>query len=199
MMENTPIEMRKTGDRPIPKVIEGSQGLAVTRIGKSFRRHPVVRGVSLTLRRGEVVGLLGPNGAGKTTCFYMITACSGPTTAASPSTATTSRGCPCIAGRARDRLSAAGSLHLPWPHRRREHPRRRRIGRARRRPLPTLVDSLLAEVLHQPRRPRRPSRSPAASAAVEIARARPPTRPTSCSTSPSPASTRSPSTTSASS
>ena len=29
--------------------------------------------MSLSLRRGEVVGLLGPNGAGKTTCFYMIT------------------------------------------------------------------------------------------------------------------------------
>lgn len=51
---------------------EGGKGLVVTRIGKSFNRRPVVRSVSLTLRRGEVVGLLGPNGAGKTTCFYMI-------------------------------------------------------------------------------------------------------------------------------
>ena len=59
--------------RPMPKVIEGGQGLSVTRIGKSFHRRPVVRGVSLSLKRGEVVGLLGPNGAGKTTCFYMIT------------------------------------------------------------------------------------------------------------------------------
>ena len=48
-------------------------GLYVENIGKSFRRRPVVKGVSLRLRRGEVVGLLGPNGAGKTTCFYMIT------------------------------------------------------------------------------------------------------------------------------
>jgi lipopolysaccharide export system ATP-binding protein len=56
-----------------PRVIEGSQGLVVTRIGKSFKKRPVVRDVSLSLRRGEVVGLLGPNGAGKTTCFYMIT------------------------------------------------------------------------------------------------------------------------------
>jgi lipopolysaccharide export system ATP-binding protein len=55
-----------------PRVIEGSQGLVVNRVGKSFRKRPVVRAVSLSVRRGEVVGLLGPNGAGKTTCFYMI-------------------------------------------------------------------------------------------------------------------------------
>jgi len=61
----------KMGERP--RVVEGSQGLVVTRIGKSFKKRPVVRDVSLSLRRGEVVGLLGPNGAGKTTCFYMIT------------------------------------------------------------------------------------------------------------------------------
>src|SRR5262249_50754923 len=42
-------------------------------ICKSFARRPVVRGVSVDLRRGEVVGMLGPNGAGKTTCFYMLT------------------------------------------------------------------------------------------------------------------------------
>ena len=48
-------------------------GLVVRGIGKSFRRRPVVRDVSLHLSRGEAVGLLGPNGAGKTTCFYMIT------------------------------------------------------------------------------------------------------------------------------
>lgn len=48
-------------------------GLSAISIGKSFRRRQVVKNVSLTLHRGEVVGLLGPNGAGKTTCFYMIT------------------------------------------------------------------------------------------------------------------------------
>ncbi len=56
-----------------PRVIEGGKGLVVTRIAKSYNRRPVVRSVSLSVRRGEVVGLLGPNGAGKTTCFYMIT------------------------------------------------------------------------------------------------------------------------------
>ena len=48
-------------------------GLQVVGLGKSYRRRPVVRDVSLSLTRGEAVGLLGPNGAGKTTCFYMIT------------------------------------------------------------------------------------------------------------------------------
>lgn len=48
-------------------------GLTVEKIGKAYAKRPVVKGVSLTLQRGEVAGLLGPNGAGKTTCFYMIT------------------------------------------------------------------------------------------------------------------------------
>ena len=55
-----------------PRVIEGGKGLVATRIAKAYNRRPVVRSVTLTLKRGEVVGLLGPNGAGKTTCFYMI-------------------------------------------------------------------------------------------------------------------------------
>jgi lipopolysaccharide export system ATP-binding protein len=55
------------------RLVGGGKGLVVSRIGKSFNKRPVVRSVSLSLRRGEAVGLLGPNGAGKTTCFYMIT------------------------------------------------------------------------------------------------------------------------------
>jgi lipopolysaccharide export system ATP-binding protein len=48
-------------------------GLVVRNLIKQFRKRPVLRGVSLSLKRGEAVGLLGPNGAGKTTCFYILT------------------------------------------------------------------------------------------------------------------------------
>src|SRR5215471_13400243 len=65
-MTNTKIELGPM------RLVEGGKGLVVTRIAKSFNKRPVVRSVSLSLKRGEVVGLLGPNGAGKTTCFYMI-------------------------------------------------------------------------------------------------------------------------------
>jgi lipopolysaccharide export system ATP-binding protein len=46
--------------------------LTAEEIGKSYGGRQVVRGVSLSIEQGEVVGLLGPNGAGKTTSFYMI-------------------------------------------------------------------------------------------------------------------------------
>jgi ABC-type multidrug transport system ATPase subunit len=65
-------------------------GLFVDSVGKSFGDRPVVKNVSLRLKRGEVAGLLGPNGAGKTTCFYMITGLIPPTTARSIWTARTS-------------------------------------------------------------------------------------------------------------
>jgi lipopolysaccharide export system ATP-binding protein len=48
------------------------QTLSTDEIGKAYRGRKVVNGVSLHIRKGEVVGLLGPNGAGKTTTFYMI-------------------------------------------------------------------------------------------------------------------------------
>jgi len=56
-----------------PRLVADNRGLVVVNVGKRFKKRPVVRGISLGLQRGEVVGLLGPNGAGKTTCFYMIT------------------------------------------------------------------------------------------------------------------------------
>jgi lipopolysaccharide export system ATP-binding protein len=65
-------ESTETGQNGL-QLVEGGKGLVVARIGKSFNKRPVVRSVSLSLKRGEAVGLLGPNGAGKTTCFYMIT------------------------------------------------------------------------------------------------------------------------------
>ena len=49
------------------------EGLVAYHIGKKYRRRPVLRDVTLGVRRGEAVGLLGPNGAGKTTCFYIMT------------------------------------------------------------------------------------------------------------------------------
>ncbi len=39
---------------------------------KQYGKKPVVKGISLDINRGEIVGLLGPNGAGKTTTFYML-------------------------------------------------------------------------------------------------------------------------------
>ena len=55
-----------------PKLVFKNKGLEVSNIGKSFKNKPIVRGVSLNITRGEIVGLLGPNGAGKTTSFYII-------------------------------------------------------------------------------------------------------------------------------
>jgi lipopolysaccharide export system ATP-binding protein len=46
--------------------------LKAINLHKSFGKREVVRGVTMQVERGNVVGLLGPNGAGKTTCFYMI-------------------------------------------------------------------------------------------------------------------------------
>ena len=57
-----------------PRLVSANNlGLVVNNLGKQFDKRPVVRSVSITIQRGEVIGLLGANGAGKTTCFYMIT------------------------------------------------------------------------------------------------------------------------------
>jgi lipopolysaccharide export system ATP-binding protein len=62
----------------VPAKRGGAEATVTTRmlqteeIGKAYGGRQVVRGVSMQIAQGEVVGLLGPNGAGKTTCFYMI-------------------------------------------------------------------------------------------------------------------------------
>jgi lipopolysaccharide export system ATP-binding protein len=58
---------------PAPQLVADNRGLEALKIGKRFKKRPVLRDVSMRVQRGEVVGLLGPNGAGKTTCFYIMT------------------------------------------------------------------------------------------------------------------------------
>ena len=49
-----------------------SLGLVATGLAKSFAKRQVVRNMSISLQRGEIVGLLGPNGAGKSTTIRMM-------------------------------------------------------------------------------------------------------------------------------
>ena len=64
----------KASGGSLPHIVSNTvRSLSVENLGKRYEGRPVVRGVSLSIQRGEVVGLLGPNGAGKTTCFYIIT------------------------------------------------------------------------------------------------------------------------------
>lgn len=56
-----------------PRLISTNKGLVAHNLGKSFKKRPVLKDVSVSVQRGEAVGLLGPNGAGKTTSFYIIT------------------------------------------------------------------------------------------------------------------------------
>ena len=71
MSDGTHSRMMQHPDKP--RLVAQNEGLQVLKIGKRYKKRPVLREVSVTLKRGEVVGLLGPNGAGKTTCFYIIT------------------------------------------------------------------------------------------------------------------------------
>lgn len=66
-------EEDKKPQKSEPRIVAESKGLSVEHLMKRYRRRPVLRDVSLQVRRGEAVGLLGPNGAGKTTCFYIMT------------------------------------------------------------------------------------------------------------------------------
>ena len=67
-------DQNKASGTSSPHIVSNTvRSLSVENLGKRYEGRPVVRGVSLSIQRGEVVGLLGPNGAGKTTCFYIIT------------------------------------------------------------------------------------------------------------------------------
>lgn len=61
-------------NRPTTPAKEDAQAyLEAKNLSKSFRGRCVLEQVSLTLKKGEIIGLLGPNGAGKTTTFSMMT------------------------------------------------------------------------------------------------------------------------------
>ena len=66
--EQSPLERR-----------EGERVLSSKELKKRYKKRYVVKGASVSVRQGEIVGLLGPNGAGKTTTFYMITGMIRPT------------------------------------------------------------------------------------------------------------------------
>jgi lipopolysaccharide export system ATP-binding protein len=66
-------EMGRAAEEGVARTVTPTmRTLATEEIGKAYSGRHVVRGVSMQIAQGEVVGLLGPNGAGKTTCFYMI-------------------------------------------------------------------------------------------------------------------------------
>lgn len=64
--------MTGTSAKPTANTAPRSPVLRTKGLVKQFKRRTVVRGVSIELAPGEVVGLLGPNGAGKTTTFNMV-------------------------------------------------------------------------------------------------------------------------------
>jgi ABC-type lipopolysaccharide export system ATPase subunit len=74
-------------------------GLTVAGLEKGYGGRPVLRGVDLSLDRGEVVALLGPNGSGKTTCFYCIAGLVASDGGRVRSTASMPPACPCTAAR----------------------------------------------------------------------------------------------------
>ena len=101
---------------------------------KSYSGRTVVRGVSLEVSAGEVVGLLGPNGAGKTTTFYMVVGLTSPGLRPRRARRRRPHARPDVrAGAQGHRLPAAGAVDLPRPHGRAQHPRHSRDARPRSR------------------------------------------------------------------
>ncbi len=67
-------KVAETAKDPVPAgmAADAPHTLVAHDLVKSYKGRTVVRGVTIHVDKGEVVGLLGPNGAGKTTSFYMI-------------------------------------------------------------------------------------------------------------------------------
>ncbi len=90
---------------------------------KSYGGRTVVRGVSIEVASGEIVGLLGPNGAGKTTTFYMTVGLTAPDAGRVVLDGEDVTGFSDVrTGAERYRLSAAGAVDLSRAHGRAEHP-----------------------------------------------------------------------------
>ena len=101
---------------------------------KSYGGRTVVRGVSLQVASGEIVGLLGPERRRQDHhLLHDGRPRPRPTPDASSWTATTSPTTRCTSAPARDRLSSAGAVDLPRADRRTEHPRDPGNARSRRR------------------------------------------------------------------
>jgi len=78
--ENEPGKLRFSDPIDAPSAKQHNiHTLGVSNMYKNFGKKAVVKGVSFTMKNGEVAGLLGPNGAGKTTIFYMIVGFYSPT------------------------------------------------------------------------------------------------------------------------
>jgi lipopolysaccharide export system ATP-binding protein len=77
-MTDTPTPQEHGTVAPLA-VREGNRVLRSEALKKRYKKRFVVKGASISVRQGEIVGLLGPNGAGKTTTFYMITGMIRPT------------------------------------------------------------------------------------------------------------------------
>ena len=55
------------------ELVSNDTGLVIKNIGKNYGKRPILRDISLEVKKGEAVAILGPNGAGKTTSFHIIT------------------------------------------------------------------------------------------------------------------------------
>jgi lipopolysaccharide export system ATP-binding protein len=78
-MDNAEIPTTPSAGRPPADSHTGSRVLRSEELKKRYKQRFVVKGATVSVRQGEIVGLLGPNGAGKTTTFYMITGMIRPT------------------------------------------------------------------------------------------------------------------------